>query len=95
MYGRKSTIVQFNDQQTTICDIIKAIHLQVIRLVAWFKVAPKENHVQAMKIIFKYLKGTLDFYVQYSRAEYFTLTTYNSADQVGNINDKKSKSGGI
>jgi hypothetical protein len=50
--------------------------MQVVGLVARFQVAPKETHVQAVKIIFKYLKGTLDFNLWYSRGEYFTLTTY-------------------
>lgn len=35
--------------------------MQVVRSVAWFQVAPKETHVQTVKIIFKYLKETLDF----------------------------------
>jgi hypothetical protein len=50
--------------------------MQVVGLVAWFQAAPKETHVQAVKIIFRYLKGTLDFILWYSRGEYFTLTTY-------------------
>ena len=33
---------------------------QVVGMVARFEVAPKESHVQAVKIIFMYLKGTID-----------------------------------
>jgi hypothetical protein len=47
-----------------------------------------------VKIIFKYLKGTLDFGLWYSRSEYFTLTTYTDADWVGSVDDRKSTSGG-
>jgi hypothetical protein len=47
--------------------------LQEVGLVAQFQGAAKETHVQAIKRIFKYLKGTLDFDLWYSRGEYFTL----------------------
>jgi hypothetical protein len=54
--------------------------MQVVGLVARFQSAPKETHVQAVKRIFKYLKGTLDFGLWYSRSKDFTLTTYTDAD---------------
>jgi hypothetical protein len=68
--------------------------MQAVGLVAWFQAAPKETHVQAVKIIFKYLKGTLDFGLWYSRGEYFTLTTYTDVDWAGSVDDRKSTSGG-
>jgi hypothetical protein len=68
--------------------------MQAVGLVARFQVAPKETHVQVVKRIFKYLKGTLDFGLWYSRGEYFTLTTYTDADWEDNVDDKKSTSGG-
>jgi hypothetical protein len=68
--------------------------MQAIGLVARFQDAPKETHVQVVKRIFKYLKGTLDFGLWYSRGEYFTLTTYTDADWADNVDDKKSTSGG-
>jgi hypothetical protein len=68
--------------------------MQAIRMVAIFQSAPKETHVQVVKRIFRYLKGTLDFGLQYSRSKDFTLTTYTYADWVGSIDDKKSTSGG-
>jgi hypothetical protein len=49
-------------------DIMKAIGL-----VARFQAAPKETNVQAVKMIFKYIKGTLDFDLWNPRGEYFTL----------------------
>jgi hypothetical protein len=63
-------------------------------LVAWFQPIPKETHAQEEKIIFKYLKGTLDFGLWYSRYEYFTLTTYTHAYWVDNVDDRKSTRGG-
>jgi hypothetical protein len=67
--------------------------MKVVGLVARFEVAPKETHVQLVKIIFIYLKGTLDFDLWYSRGEYFTLTTYTDVNWVGDIDDRKSTSG--
>jgi hypothetical protein len=63
--------------------------MKIVGLVARFQNAPKETHVQAVKRIFKYIKGTLDFGLWYSRGEYFTLTTYTNADWVGSVDDKK------
>jgi hypothetical protein len=68
--------------------------MQAVGLVARFQSTPKETHVQAVKRIFRYLKGTLDFGLWYSRSKDFTLTTYTDADWVGSIDDKKSTSGG-
>ena len=68
--------------------------MKVVGLVAQYQATPKETHVQVVKIKFKYLKGTLDFGLQYSRGKDFTLTTYIDADWEDNIDDKKSTSGG-
>jgi hypothetical protein len=63
-------------------------------LVARFQSAPKETYVKAIKRIFRYLKGTLDFVLWYSRNKDFTLTADTDADWVGSIDDKKRTSGG-
>jgi hypothetical protein len=68
--------------------------MQVVGLVAWFQDAPKHIHVQVVKRIFRYLKGTLEFVLWYSRGEYFTRTTYMGTDWVGSVDDRKSTSGG-
>jgi hypothetical protein len=68
--------------------------MQAIGLVARFQCTPKETHVQEVKRIFIYLKGTLDFGLWYSRSKDFTLTTYTYANWEGSIDDKKSTSGG-
>ena len=38
---------------------------QVVGMADRFQVAPKESHVQALKIIFSYLKGTIDLGLWY------------------------------
>jgi hypothetical protein len=35
--------------------------VQEVGFVAWFQDAPKETHVEVVKIIFRYLKETLNF----------------------------------
>jgi hypothetical protein len=70
-------------------DIMKAIGL-----VARFQSTPKETHMKEIKMIFRYLKGTLDFGLWYPKIEDFTLTSYTDAYWVGSIDDIKSTSGG-
>ena len=67
---------------------------QVVGMVARFQAAPRESHVQAMKIIFKYLKGTMDLGLWYPSKESFSLRTYSDVDWAGCIDDIKSTSGG-
>jgi hypothetical protein len=50
--------------------------------------------VQAVKIIFKYMEGTLDFVLWYPTCTNFTFTTYTYAYWVGSVDDKKSTNGG-
>jgi hypothetical protein len=50
--------------------------------------------VQALKRIFNYIKGTLDFSLWYSIGEDFTLTTYTDVDWAGSVDEKKSTSRG-
>ena len=48
----------------------------------------------AMKRIMRYLKGTKEFGLYYKKNEKFELRTYIDADWAGNIDDRKSTSGG-
>lgn len=54
--------------------------MQEVGLAARFQSIPKETHVQVVKNIFRYLKGTLDLGLWYPIEKYFTLTTYTNAD---------------
>ena len=53
---------------------------QVVGMVARFQVAPKESHVQAMKRIFGYLKGTIDLGFWYLSKNSFSLKGYSDVD---------------
>ena len=67
----------------------------VVRIVARFKVDPREVHYEIVKRIFRYLKGTLEFKLWYDRSNGFTLYAYTYVDWLGSMNEKKSTSGGI
>jgi hypothetical protein len=69
--------------------------VQVVGLVGRFQVGPKETHVQELKIIFRYLKGMLNFGLWYPIGKYFTLTTYTDAYWAGSVDDRKSTNGGV
>ena len=53
--------------------------MHVVGLVARFQATPKEIHVEAVKIIFRYLKGTLDFGLWYPCSDNLTLVAYIDA----------------
>jgi hypothetical protein len=61
--------------------------------VARFQAEPKESHVQAVKRIFRYLKGTIDLGLWYPSKESFTLKEYSDVDWERSIDDRKSTSG--
>ena len=67
--------------------------MQVVGQVARFQDAPKETHVIAVKRIFRYLKGTLDFGLWYPKGNDLTLIAYSDADWAGCVDDRKSTSG--
>jgi hypothetical protein len=68
--------------------------MQEVELVARFQDAPKETHVQVVKMIFRYLKGTLDFGLWYPTSKKFTLTTHIDAYWEGSLDDKNNTNGG-
>ena len=47
-----------------------------------------------VKRIMRYLNGTNDFGLYYKRSEKFELNAYTDVDRGGNIDDRKSTSGG-
>jgi hypothetical protein len=68
--------------------------MQAVGLVARFQSAPIETHIKAVKRIFGYLKGTLDFGLWNPKEEDFTLTAYIDAHWEGSIDDRKITIGG-
>ena len=68
--------------------------MQVVGLMGRFQSAPKETHLKVVKIIFRYLQGTLELGLWYPKDKNFNLTTYIDADWDDSIDDRKSTSGG-
>ncbi|KAH9299953.1 hypothetical protein KI387_011536, partial [Taxus chinensis] len=68
--------------------------MQAVDMVARFQVGPKESHVQVVKRIFRYLKGTMEYGLWYPKGKDFTLTAYTDSDWAGCVDDRKSTSEG-
>ena len=62
-------------------------------LCARFQACPKESHLNAVKRIFRYLKGTIDIGLWYPKCDNFELICYSDADFGGCKIDRKSTSG--
>ncbi|KAK6125842.1 hypothetical protein DH2020_040410 [Rehmannia glutinosa] len=67
--------------------------LHTVCLCAHFQSNPKESHMSAVKRIFRYLKGTIQYGLFYPKNEIFCLKGYSDSDYAGNIDDRKSTSG--
>ncbi|KAJ9546433.1 hypothetical protein OSB04_018976 [Centaurea solstitialis] len=66
----------------------------VVCVCAWYQVRPKESHLQAVKRIFKYLKGQPRLGLWYPNDSPFDLVAYTDSDYGGANLDRKSTSGG-
>nr|GEV36421.1 hypothetical protein [Tanacetum cinerariifolium] len=62
---------------------------------ARYQANPNEHHVSAVKRILRYLKGTINLGLWYSKDSGFDLTTYSDADHAGCHLDRKSTSGSV
>eukprot|EP00253_Pinus_taeda_P025725 PITA_25725 len=69
-------------------------NMHAVGIVGIFQSNPKEAHLQAVKRIFKYLQGTQNFGLWYSKDTDLTLDGYTNAGWVGSVDDKNSTSGG-
>ena len=54
--------------------------MQAVGLVARFQSSPKETHVTIVKIIFKYLKGTMEYGLWYPKSEESILKSFTDAN---------------
>nr|GEV87943.1 uncharacterized mitochondrial protein AtMg00810-like [Tanacetum cinerariifolium] len=59
-----------------------------------FQVTPKTSHLQAVKRIFRYLKGQPKLGLWYPRESVFDLKAYSDSDYAGANLDRKSTTGG-
>ncbi|GKA69952.1 putative ribonuclease H-like domain-containing protein [Tanacetum coccineum] len=61
---------------------------------AWFQVTPKTLHLNAVKRIFRYLKGQPKLGLWYPRDSPFDLEAFSDSDYAGASLDRKSTTGG-
>ena len=61
--------------------------------VARFTCNPTKEHWTAVKRVLRYLKGTIDYGITYTRDSKDNLVGYCDADWAGDVNDRKSTSG--
>nr|GEV30615.1 copia protein [Tanacetum cinerariifolium] len=62
-------------------------------LCAWYQAKPIEKHLNAVKRIFRYLKGTINMGLWYSKDTGMSLTAYADADHAGCQDTRRSISG--
>ncbi|XP_059066463.1 secreted RxLR effector protein 161-like [Cryptomeria japonica] len=62
-------------------------------LVSRFQSAPKQSLLNAVKRIFRYVQGTLDYGLWYPRNNDFTLVGFTDSDWASCLDDRKSTSG--
>lgn len=54
---------------------------------------PNENHVNTIKRIFKYIKGTINFGIRFKSNATLNLDCFSDADYAGDVDTIKSTSG--
>ena len=59
-----------------------------------YQAAPKESHLTAAKQIIRYVNGTPDYGLWYSKDSNVCLAGYLDAEWAGSVDDRKSTSGG-
>jgi hypothetical protein len=75
---------------TTSCPDI----MHVVGMVGRYEAAPKQSHFLAVKRIFRYLKGKMDYGLWYPRNQNFQLSVCLDVDWANCVDERKSTSGG-
>jgi hypothetical protein len=65
-----------------------------VGMVGRYQDALKQSHMLAVKRIFRYLKGTVDYGLWYPRNQNFQLSVYSDVDWANCVDERKSTSGG-
>nr|GFB26266.1 retrovirus-related Pol polyprotein from transposon TNT 1-94 [Tanacetum cinerariifolium] len=69
--------------------------VQAVCFCARYQSRPTEKHLKEVKMIFRYLRGTVNMGLWYPKGSSFKLTAFSNADHAGCIDSCKSTSGGI
>ncbi|GKC06239.1 retrovirus-related pol polyprotein from transposon TNT 1-94, partial [Tanacetum coccineum] len=60
---------------------------------AWYQASPTKKHLESLKRVFRYLKGTINWGLWYSKDTAMALTAYADADHAGCQDTRRSTSG--
>nr|GEV42475.1 retrovirus-related Pol polyprotein from transposon TNT 1-94 [Tanacetum cinerariifolium] len=60
---------------------------------AWYQASPTKKHLEALKRVFRYLRGTINWGLWYSKDTAIALTAYIDADHAGCQDTRRSTSG--
>jgi hypothetical protein len=69
--------------------------MHVVGMVGRYQARPKQSHLLAVKRIFKYLKGKINYGLWYPRNHNFQLSVYSYVDWANYVDERKSTSGGV
>ncbi|GJX17353.1 retrovirus-related pol polyprotein from transposon TNT 1-94 [Tanacetum coccineum] len=69
--------------------------VQAVCYCACYQARPTEKHLKEVKRIFRYLKGTINMGLWYSKDSGFELTAFSDTDHAGCLDTCKSTFGGI
>ncbi|GKE17483.1 hypothetical protein Tco_1425060 [Tanacetum coccineum] len=67
----------------------------VVCMCAWYQPKPTGKHLHAVKPIFRYLRGTINMGLWYSKDSCIVLTTFRDADDVGCQDTRRSTCGSM
>nr|GEU39308.1 retrovirus-related Pol polyprotein from transposon TNT 1-94 [Tanacetum cinerariifolium] len=63
------------------------------RFVAWYQASPIKKHLEALKRVFRYLRGTINWGLWYPKDTAMALTVYADVDHAGCHDTRRSTSG--
>ena len=67
--------------------------MQVVGQVARFQAALEESHIVVVKIILRYIKGTIEYGLWYPKGKNIIIQAFTDANWAESIDDHKSTSG--
>lgn len=95
-----STLVNEKEYQSMICKLHYVVHnrpdiTHAVGIAAHFQKSPRESHLVAVKQIFRYLKGNIDYGLWYPYSNDFNLKVFSDANWAGNVDNQKSTTSGV
>lgn len=66
--------------------------LNVVSILSRFMHCPNETHMRATKRVIRYIKGTLNYRVKFTKMKELKLTSFFDSDWGGSLDDMKNTS---